>query len=170
MGLSNLFAVGRSMVGLGRKPAYRTAEPGLVPMFKQPVIGNTADTGLFSSANAKAATDPVKPANQALSTKPASTLTFADSIFKPKHSFFGWLWGGNRRRVDGRLVQGEFRLQNVRPLQNSLRDDDSLTVVERRDPKVLFQTPPAAPTNDNQDHAWRRLRDRNKAGQVVKLD
>jgi hypothetical protein len=170
MGLSNLLAVGRSMVGFGRKPAYRAAEPGLVPKFEPSVTGNTSDTGLFASAKVSTPTDPAKATNPLSSTKTAATLTFAKTVSKPKRSLFGWLLGGNRRRTNERLVQGEFRLQNVRPLQNSLRDDDSLTVVERRDPKLLFQTPPAAPTKDDQDHAWSRLRGRNQASLVVKPD
>ena len=158
------------MVGFGHKPAYRAAEPGLVPKFEPSVNGSTSDTGLFSSTKAPTPTDLTKSTNPPASTKAAATLTFAGSISKPKRSLFGWLLGGNRRRANERLVQGEFRLQNVRPLQNSLRDDDSLTVVERRDPKLLFQTPPSAPTKDDQDHAWSRLRGRNQASLVVKPD
>ena len=151
--------MGRSVVGMGRKPAYRNAEPGMLPKFNSA----SSDANLFSAPKSP---EPTAAAPAAPRLKPLGTLP----SLKPKRSWFGWLLGGNRRRANERLVQGEFRLQNVRPLQNNLRDDDNLTVVERPRAKLLYETPSVAAPQDDQDHAWNRLRGRKMENMVVKPD
>lgn len=86
-----------------------------------------------------------------------------------RRSWFGWMFGKNRRREGGPLVQGELLLQNVKPVRNSLRDDD-VALVERRQSKVIWESPVAKVTNDNQELAWNRLRGRRMENLVVKPD
>ena len=86
-----------------------------------------------------------------------------------RRSWFGWLLGRNRRRDGGPLVQGELLLQNVKPLRNSLRDDD-VALVERRQSKVIWESPVAKATCDDQELAWNRLRGRRLENLVVKPD
>ncbi|HTH47966.1 MAG TPA: hypothetical protein VMB21_10675 [Candidatus Limnocylindria bacterium] len=175
MGITNLLALGRSVVGMGSKPAYRNARPGMLPTFGPAASGTgtgTSDPSLFAAPQTPEMPGTVNPAAP-VANAPAATQPrpFAALPFlKPKRSWFGWLFGGNRRRTDGRLVQGEFRLQNVRPVQNTLRDDDSLTVVERPRAKVLYETPVVATPQHDQNHAWNRLRGRKLENLVVKPD
>jgi hypothetical protein len=93
----------------------------------------------------------------AQSPKPART----------RASWFGWLWGRNRRRDSaGRWVQGELLLQQVRPVRNDFRD--SMAPAEsRRRPKVIYETPLMPERRDDQDHAWNRLRNRHPASLQV---
>ena len=86
-----------------------------------------------------------------------------------RRSWFGWLLGRNRRREGGALVQGELLLQNVKPVRNSLRDDD-VALVERRQSKVIWESPVAKATCDDQELAWNRLRGRRLENLVVKPD
>lgn len=158
---------------MGRKPAYRNAEPGMLPKFNSSARGTTAsETSLFAAPKAPETVSTGRPSEPAGGPMPAPKLAPLPQLpaSKPKRSWFGWLMGGNRRRTDGRLVQGELRLQNVRPLQNNLRDDDNLTVVERTKGKVLYQTPSMATHRDDQNHAWDRLRGRKIENLVVKPD
>lgn len=83
-----------------------------------------------------------------------------------RRSWFGWLWGRNRRRdASSRLVQGELLLTQVRPIRNDFRETDDHSVRARA--KVLYETPPAPERRDDQDHAWNRLRNRRTTSLVV---
>ncbi|MBL9175829.1 MAG: hypothetical protein JNL10_19960 [Verrucomicrobiales bacterium] len=83
-----------------------------------------------------------------------------------RRSWFGWLWGRNRRRDAGaRMVQGELLLTQVRPVRNDFRENDDHGVRARA--KVLYETPPAPERRDDQDHAWNRLRNRRTTSLVV---
>jgi len=93
----------------------------------------------------------------------------APPLPRARRSLFGWLLGENRRRESVRLVQGELRLQNVRPIRNDFRDDDTVTVA-RPKPTVLWETPRPEARRDDQDHAWNRLRGRRPESLVVKAD
>lgn len=86
-----------------------------------------------------------------------------------RRSWFGWMFGRNRRREGGPLVQGEFLLQNVKPVRNSMRDDD-VALVERRQSKVIWESPVAKAASDDQELAWNRLRGRRLENLVVKPD
>lgn len=86
-----------------------------------------------------------------------------------RRSWFGWMFGRNRRREGGPLVQGELLLQNVKPLRNSLRGDD-VALVERRQSKVIWESPVAQAASDDQELAWNRLRGRRLENLVVKPD
>ncbi|MCW5557710.1 MAG: hypothetical protein KIT22_07750 [Verrucomicrobiae bacterium] len=87
-----------------------------------------------------------------------------------RRSWFGWIFGRNRRR-DGsaRLVQGEFLLTQVRPVRNDFRDTEGEDASRLRG-KVLYETPPAPQRRDDQDHAWNRLRNRRPGSLVVSGD
>ena len=168
MGNTTLLAVGRSVVDAVKRD-FRPVGTGSLPRFSKPEAG-TANTGLFAATNAAKNTGtvgPEKPAG-ADATSP-SLFTTARAQAKPRRSWFGWLLGGNRRRENGRLVQGELLLQNVRPVRNDLRHDD-LTLVERRQSKVLYETPATAAARDDQSYAWNRLRGRKLENLVVKPD
>jgi hypothetical protein len=158
MGMTNLFALGRSVAGdIARR--FRPAQTDLVP---QRAI---TDASLFAASKAKP--EPGAPATGRPS--PFGLATAVTGFVKPKRSWFGWLWGGNRRRDPVRLVQGELLLQNVRPVRNDLVNDD-VALVERRQSKVLYQTPEIASARDDQGHAWNRLRGRKLENLVVKTD
>lgn len=86
-----------------------------------------------------------------------------------RRSWFGWMFGRNRRREGGPLVQGELLLQNVKPVRNSLRGDD-VALVERRQSKVIWESPVAQAASDDQELAWNRLRGRRLENLVVKPD
>jgi len=119
-----------------------------------PVVGSAAEREAVGVAAARSAL----PGMRAMSP---STPT--------RRSWFGWMFGRNRRREGGPLVQAEFLLQNVKPVRNSLRDDD-VALVERRQSKVIWESPVAKVTNDNQELAWNRLRGRRMENLVVKPD
>ncbi|MBN8248851.1 MAG: hypothetical protein J0L84_15600 [Verrucomicrobia bacterium] len=86
-----------------------------------------------------------------------------------RRSWFGWLFGRNRRRDGaGRLVQGEFLLTQVRPVRNDFRDADDDGGRSRA--KLLYETPPSPERRDDQDHAWNRLRNRRPGSMVVSGD
>jgi len=85
-------------------------------------------------------------------------------------SWLGWLTGRNRRREGGdRLIQGELLLRQVRPLRNDFRDETAASP-GRRNPKVLYETPPSPERRDDQDHAWNRLRNRRSTTVAVRGD
>ncbi len=85
-------------------------------------------------------------------------------------SWLGLFLGQNRRRDAGpRLVQGEFRLRDVRPVRNELREDD-IAVIERRTSRVIWETPVAERPRDDQDLAWNRLRERRREHALVHSD
>ncbi len=86
-----------------------------------------------------------------------------------RRSWFGWMFGRNRRREGGPLVQGELLLQNVKPVRNTLRGDD-VALVERRQSKVIWESPVAQAASDDQELAWNRLRGRRLENLVVKPD
>lgn len=88
---------------------------------------------------------------------------------RARRSLFGWLLGENRRRESVRLVQGELRLQNVRPIRNDFRDEEPASV-GRPKPVVLHETPRPEARPDDQDYAWNRLRGRRPESLVVKAD
>ncbi len=168
MNWKNLFATGTGMAGLGTKPVYRPAKRGSLPRFGAAPDGR--DTGLFTAKTdllagpvAKDTSDLGAPVDKV----PAAPI--AASIGATRRSWFGWLFGGNRRREIGPLVQGELSLQNVRPLRNTLRDDD-IALVERRQSKVIWETPAAGTTRKDQGHAWNRLRGRRLDKLVVDPD
>jgi hypothetical protein len=80
------------------------------------------------------------------------------------------LLGQNRRRENtARLVQGELRLRDVKPVRNDLRDDD-IALIERRASRVIWETPVADRPRDDQDLAWNRLRERRRTPAVVEPD
>ena len=174
MNWKNLFATGTGMAGLGTKPVYRPAERGSLPHFGAAPDG--PDTGLFA-----AKVDPIAgpvakdtnvlgaPADKAPAAPIATSVMATRRETKARRSWFGWLFGGNRRREIGPLVQGELSLQNVRPLRNTLRDDD-IALVERRQSKVIWETPGAGTTRNDQGHAWNRLRGRRLDKLVVDPD
>ncbi len=174
MNWKNLFATGTGMAGLGTKPVYRPAERGSLPRFG--AAPDDRDTGLFA-----AKTDPVAgpvanhtsvlgaPADKVPTAPGTPSIGATRRETKARRSWFGWLFGGNRRRETGPLVQGELSLQNVRPLRNTLRDDD-IALVERRQSKVIWETPAAGTTRNDQDHAWNRLRGRRLDKLVVDPD
>ena len=169
MDWTNLLAAGRSVAGLGGKPAYRKAERGSLPRFEAGPTG--ADTGLFAAnnpPNAQSGTTGTSTLDP-LSGVSASAARPMSLLPKARRSWFGWLFGGNRRRETGPLVQGELSLQNVRPLRNTLRDDD-IALVERRQSKVIWETPAAGTTRNDQGHAWNRLRGRRLDKLVVDPD
>jgi hypothetical protein len=84
---------------------------------------------------------------------------------RTSRSWLGWLTGKNRRREStDRLVQGELLLRQVRPMRNDFRDESG---GGRRNPKLLYETPPAPERRDDQDHAWNRLRNRRPQSLVV---
>ncbi len=88
----------------------------------------------------------------------------------PQRSWVGVLLGQNRRRDDrARMVQGEFRLRDVKPIRNELREDD-IAVIERRTSRVIWETPVADRQRDDQDLAWNRLRERRRAPVLVQSD
>jgi len=165
MSMKTLLAVGRSVVGAVKRD-FRPAGIGSLPHFSR------TETGPFSTALIQGDAVKIGAGNIAkaglMPAKPnASVGTPAWS--KPSRSWLGWLFGGNRRRETGPLVQGELLLQNVRPIRNDLRNDD-VALVERRQTKVLYETPPATSTRDDQGHAWNRLRGRRLEKLVVKGD
>lgn len=85
---------------------------------------------------------------------------------RASRNWLGWLTGRNRRRESmDRLVQGELLLRQVRPMRNDFREDSRES--GRRNPKVLYETPPAPERRDDQDHAWNRLRNRRPQSLVV---
>ena len=82
----------------------------------------------------------------------------------------GVLLGQNRRRDSrARMVQGEFRLRDVTPVRNELREDD-IAVIERRTSRVIWETPVTDRQRDDQDLAWNRLRERRRAPVLVQSD
>lgn len=82
----------------------------------------------------------------------------------------GVLLGQNRRRDSrARMVQGEFRLRDVQPVRNELREDD-IAVIERRTSRVIWETPVVERQRDDQDLAWSRLRERRRASVLVQSD
>ncbi|MBX3733846.1 MAG: hypothetical protein KF791_14790 [Verrucomicrobiae bacterium] len=89
---------------------------------------------------------------------------------RPRRSWFGWLFGRNRRRDRGGLVQGELLLTQVRPVRNDFRDADALEARSRSRGKVLYETPPLPVARDDQDHAWNRLRNRPRSSLVISVD
>ena len=174
MNWKNLFATGTGMAGLGTKPVYRPAERGSLPHFG--AVPDGSDTGLFAAKAGPIAGPVAKdtsvlgaPADKALAAPTATSIMATRRETKARRSWFGWLFGGNRRREIGPLVQGELSLQNVRPLRNTLRDDD-IALVERRQSKVIWETPAAGTTRDDQGHAWNRLRGRRLDKLVVDPD
>lgn len=169
MDWTNLLAAGRSVVGSGGKPSYRKAERGSLPRFEAGLTG--ADTGLFAADNPPKARSGTTGAStfDPLAGVPVSVARPMSPLPKAGRSWLGWLFGGNRRRETGPLVQGELSLQNVRPLRNTLRDDD-IALVERRQSKVIWETPAAGTTRDDQGHAWNRLRGRRLDKLVVDPD
>lgn len=89
---------------------------------------------------------------------------------RSKKSWLGMLLGQNRRRENtARLVQGELRLRDVKPVRNDLRDDD-VALIERRASRVIWETPVADRPRDDQDLAWNRLRERRRTPAVVEPD
>lgn len=112
---------------------------------------------------------------------PANSVFTADSTPIPgperkasagssRWSWLGWLAGRNRRRDNAdRWVQGELLLRQVRPLRNDFRDESD-SASGRRNPKVLYETPPTPERRDDQDHAWNRLRNRRSATVVTPGD
>jgi chorismate-pyruvate lyase len=87
-------------------------------------------------------------------------LRKSDAAQRQRRSMVGLLTGRNRRREGApMMVQGELALKNVRPIGNNLREDD-VALVERRDKRVIWETPVAQARSDDQDHAWNRLRER----------
>ncbi len=67
------------------------------------------------------------------------------------------------------MVQGEFRLRDVQPVRNELREDD-IAVIERRSSRVIWETPVIERQRDDQDLAWSRLRERRRAPVLVQSD
>jgi hypothetical protein len=67
------------------------------------------------------------------------------------------------------MVQGEFRLRDVQPVRNELREDD-IAVIERRTSRVIWETPVIERQRDDQDLAWSRLRERRRAPVLVQSD
>jgi hypothetical protein len=67
------------------------------------------------------------------------------------------------------MVQGEFRLRDVQPVRNELREDD-IAVIERRTSRVIWETPVVERQRDDQDLAWSRLRERRRAPVLVQSD
>ena len=174
MNWKNLFATGTGMAGLGSKPVYRPAERGSLPRFG--AAPDVRDTGLFAAKTdpvagpvAKVTNIPGTPADRVPAAPIIAAIGAPRRETKARRSWFGWLFGGNRRRETGPLVQGELSLQNVRPLRNTLRDDD-IALVERRQSKVIWETPAAGTTRKDQGHAWNRLRGRRLDKLVVDPD
>lgn len=173
MSWTNLLAAGRSVVGLGEKPAYQAVERGSVPRFEK--ASAEADAGPSGPLKPVLSRNPFGaapvPSERAVpaAKEPLLGLVAPKAAVPPKRSWFGWLIGGNRRRESGPLVQGELLLQNVRPLRNNLREDD-VALVERRQPKLIWETPAAGAPPDDQGHAWNRLRGRQLDRLVVKPD
>ena len=88
----------------------------------------------------------------------------------PQRSWIGVLLGQNRRRDSrAQMVQGEFRLRDVQPVRNELREDD-IAVIERRTSRVIWETPVIERQRDDQDLAWSRLRERRRAPVLVQSD
>ena len=108
-------------------------------------------------------------------TATTPTLTRGIILDRPaaRPSSRSWLssvLGQNRRREPGaRLVQGEFRLRDVRPVRNELREDD-IAVFERRTSRVIWETPVAERPRDDQDLAWNRLRERRREHALIHSD
>lgn len=85
-----------------------------------------------------------------------------------RRSWFGWLFGRNRRRDSSAgLVQGELLLTQVRPVRNDFREADLAEGAARVRSKVLYETPPIPERRDDQDHAWNRLRNRRTSTVVA---
>lgn len=92
------------------------------------------------------------------------------STRSPQRSWLGLFLGQNRRRdTSPRLVQGEFRLRDLKPVRNELRDDD-IAVIERRTARVIWETPVAERPCDDQDMAWNRLRERRREPALIHSD
>ncbi|HRI15998.1 MAG TPA: hypothetical protein PLX89_23620 [Verrucomicrobiota bacterium] len=89
-----------------------------------------------------------------------ATIQSPGPVVRQRPSWFGWLWGRNRRRdASDRWVQGELLLQQVRPVRNDFRELSTASE-PRRGSKVLYETPLTPERRDDQDHAWNRLRNR----------
>lgn len=103
------------------------------------------------------------------STSTSSSVRPRPSRAQPR-SWLGIFLGQNRRRDTApRLVQGEFRLRDVKPIRNELSDDD-VRLIERRPARVIWETPVADRPRDDQDLAWNRLRARRREHLVVAND
>lgn len=100
----------------------------------------------------------------------ATAAPKAQANRRVRRSWFGWIFGRNRRRdSSGRLVQGEFLLTQVRPVRNDFRDAEDEGASRSRG-KVLYETPPTPERRDDQDHAWNRLRNRRPGSMVIPAD
>jgi len=121
-----------------------------------------------------ASTAPARPAELCLTPGAeglrATAAPMVQTNRRVRRSWFGWIFGRNRRRDgSGRLVQGEFLLTQVRPVRNDFRDAEHDGASRSRG-KVLYETPPAPERRDDQDHAWNRLRNRRPGSLVVSGD
>lgn len=130
-----------------------------------------SEAGLFGAASGPAIPRP-ETRSREVQLSPAMAGLKATAGPRPgrraPRSWFGWLWGRNRRRDrGGSLVQGELLLTQVRPVRNDFRDADPDPLMTRDRAKVLYETPPTPERRDDQDHAWNRLRNRRTASLVV---
>ncbi|MEN9677679.1 MAG: hypothetical protein RIS76_3575 [Verrucomicrobiota bacterium] len=118
--------------------------------------GAPAQAGLFGASGSRPGEIRLSPAAAGLRATAGPRF-----IRRGRRSWFGWLFGRNRRRdsADG-LVQGELLLTQVRPVRNDFRDTDLADGAPRARAKVLYETPPTPERRDDQDHAWNRLRNR----------
>ena len=138
---------------------------------RRPVVATGTQVSL--SALEGAAATPATSMRDAIGAAAARSALPGMRAMSPstpaRRSWFGWMFGRNRRREGGPLVQAELLLQNVKPLRNSLRGDD-VALVERRQSKVIWESPVAQAASDDQELAWNRLRGRRLENLVVKPD
>ena len=68
--------------------------------------------------------------------------------------------------------QLEMILGAVKPVRNSLLDDDVVVVRRKADSRLIFETQPAAPSRveEESDRAWQRLRGRRLDHLKVSVD
>ena len=143
---------------------------------RRPVVATGTQVSLSARGDSLAGTgvgSPDAASREAIGVAAARSVLPGMRAMSPstpaRRSWFGWMFGRNRRREGGPLVQGEFLLQNVKPVRNSLRDDD-VALVERRQSKVIWESPVAKAASDDQELAWNRLRGRRLENLVVKPD
>jgi hypothetical protein len=87
----------------------------------------------------------------------------------------GWRWGRGRKSQEKRSPQQlELLLNGVRPVRNTLLDDD-VEMVRRGKTTVIFETQPAelkaqARLEEESDRTWARLRGRRLNRMEVRTD
>lgn len=162
-------------MGRPSRPVFRQTESAIHAGFTVPATGAAVSVSSVPTESRAArpavASNPFGPATTTakLPVQLAPGLLFSKRALTARRSWFGWLWGGNRRRERGRLIQSEMPLQSVRPVRNNLRDE-AVALVERRQSKVLWETPSSSAPRADQGHAWNRLRGRRLENLVIKPD